>query len=163
MKRLILFIIFISISTFGLLRGNGAYKPTVEAQMYVVDTSVVRLISLDCELVENEPSVMACEMISKLINGFDRNNKIRRILPEKRQAVSVKVDGKTAFVDLKTKYFEKLPQNKEFEQLLVYQLVNSLTSIEGIDYVRFTVDGKTTKKFAGFIDMREIFSPDYLL
>ena len=163
MKRLILFIIFISIAVFGIATGNGADKSLSDAQIYVVDASVVRLIPLDCSLVQNSTSVMANEMLSKLVVGFDENKKIRRIMPEKRKAVAVRIEGKTAVVDLKTKYFERLPQNREFEELLIYQIVNSITSIEGIDYVQFTVNGETVKKFAGFLDMREIFSPDYLL
>ena len=47
--------------------------------------------------------------------------------------------------------------------LIVYQIVNSLTSIDGIDNVRFTVDGKVKKEYAGFIDMRETFIPDYFV
>lgn len=163
MKRLILFVVFLIISIFGIITGNGEDRPLASARIYVVDASVVRLIPLDCSLVQNSTSVMANEMLSKLVVGFDENKKIRRIMPEKRKAVAVRIDGKTAVVDLKTKYFERLPQNREFEELLIYQIVNSLTSIEGIDYVQFTVNGETVKKFAGFLDMREIFSPDYLL
>lgn len=66
-------------------------------------------------------------------------------------------------MDIRTKYFKPMPQSRELEKLLVYQLVNSLTSIEGIEYVQFTVDGDTKKGFAGFVDMREIFVADYLI
>ena len=163
MKRLILFILLLTISISGIITGNGMDKPLVPVQMYVVDASLVRLIPVDEELIENAPEVMASEMLTKLIDGFDENKKIRRIMPEKRGAVSVKLDGTTAVVNLRTRYFERLPQNKEFEQLFVYQIVNSLTSIDGIDHVRFTVNGEIKKKFAGFLDMREIFSPDYLI
>lgn len=163
MKHLIMFAVAIIIAITAIVSGNGSDTEYVTAQIYVVDASLIRLISLDCDLVENDTSVMASEMLTKLIDGFDDNRKIRRIMPEKRQAMSVKVEGRTAFVNLRTKYFEQLPQNKEFEQLFIYQTVNSLTSIDGIDYVRFTVDGEVRKKFAGFLDMREIFSPDYLV
>ena len=40
-------------------------------------------------------------------------------------------------------------------------IVNSLTSIDGIVKVKFTIDGKPQKNFKGFIDMREAFIPDY--
>ncbi len=163
MKHLIMFAAAIIIAIAAIIGGNGGDREYVTAQIYVVDASLICLISLDCDLVENDTSVMASEMLTKLIDGFDDNRKIRRIMPEKRQAMSVKVEGRTAFVNLRTKYFEQLPQNKEFEQLFIYQTVNSLTSIDGIDYVRFTVDGEVRKKFAGFFDMREIFSPDYLV
>lgn len=163
MKHLTVFTVALIIAVIAIISGNGGDTEYVAAQIYVVDASLIRLISLDCDLVENDTSVMASEMITRLIDGFDSNRKIRRIMPEKRRAMSVKVEGRTAIVNLRTKYFERLPQNKEFEQLFVYQTVNSLTSIDGIDYVRFTVDGKVRKEFAGFLDMREIFSPDYLV
>ncbi len=163
MKRLILFFVFLAVALLGIITGNGEDKNCVTAQIYVVDVSMMRLISLDCELVENTPSVMASEMVSKIINGFDKNKKIRRIIPDDRRCIRVNVEGRTAFVDIRTKYFKPLPQSRELEKLLVYQLVNSLTSIDGIEYVQFTVDGDTKKEFAGFVDMREIFVSDYLI
>ena len=53
--------------------------------------------------------------------------------------------------------------NRDLEYLFVYQIVNSLTSIEGIDAVNFKIDGKIQKKFKGFVDMREVFVPDYFM
>lgn len=163
MKRTIIFIIMLIFAAVGIVNGSGVDKEYVTAQIYVVDASLLHLISLDCDLIENDTSVMASEMLTKLIDGFDGNKKIRRVMPKMRKAMSVRVEGTTAFVNLRTKYFEKLPQNKEFEKLFVYQTVNSLTSINGIDHVRFSVDGEVKKGFAGFLDMREIFSPDYFV
>ena len=45
--------------------------------------------------------------------------------------------------------------------MMVYSIVNSLTNIDGIVNVRFTVDGERQKDFLGFVDMRETFIPDY--
>ena len=47
--------------------------------------------------------------------------------------------------------------------LMVYSIVNSLTEIDGIVNVRFTIDGRVQKDFVGYLDMRETFIPDYFV
>lgn len=163
MKQLVLFISFLVISILGISLANGEDKHGVAAEIYVVDTSLMRLIPLECELVDNSVNIMASQLLGKITHGFDENKKIRRLIPDKRRCLSVQMQGSTAVVNIRTKYFNTLPKSREFERLVIYQIVNSLTSIEGIDYVKFTVNGQTRKDFAGFVDMREIFVPDYLV
>ena len=55
------------------------------------------------------------------------------------------------------------PVGRECELTTVYRSVNSLTGLDGIVNVRFTIDGKRQKDFKGYIDMRETFIPDYFI
>jgi hypothetical protein len=71
------------------------------------------------------------------------------------------VTGNTAYVNLLGELSSHINKNPETEGLVIYQIVNSLTSIDGIDYVRFTIDNEVKKHLLGFLDMREIFTADY--
>jgi hypothetical protein len=58
---------------------------------------------------------------------------------------------------------EAHPEGRELELLTIYSIVNSLTGIEGISTVRFTINHEITKDFMGYVDMRETFIPDYFM
>ena len=75
--------------------------------------------------------------------------------------MTVKVKDKIAYVDLKSSILKTQPDGRDFEILTVYSIVNSLTNVDGIVNVRFTVDGERKKDFMGYVDMRETFIPDY--
>ena len=61
------------------------------------------------------------------------------------------------------KYTEFYETGTLQEELVVSQLVNSVSSVEGISRVKFLFDGKEKKKFIGEMDMREAFVPDYCI
>lgn len=75
----------------------------------------------------------------------------------------VKIKDNTAIVDIKKGFIKNKPGNKTHGLLAVYSIVNSLTSIEEIDTVKFLIDGKVDKGFISGLDMRETFIPDYYL
>ena len=106
---------------------------------------------------------MAQRVADELVKGRDDNPKIRRLIPDVRGALKVKVVNDCAYVDINGEVKKKHPEGRDLELLTVYQIVNSLTELDGIRTVRFTVDGEVTRDFMGFIDMRETFVPDYFV
>ena len=52
---------------------------------------------------------------------------------------------------------ETLPYSRDIEKLFIYQIVDTLTGIKGIRFVKFTVDGVVKKDFMGYYDMRETY------
>ena len=140
--------------------GNAENKNELSVtDVYYVDSDMLRLVSVSTPCDGNTPQKQAEEVIDKLILGKDHNKKIKRMIPDTEGCITVKVMGNTAYVDIKGK--ENFPDGRIAEELVVYQIVNSLTSIDGIVKVKFTFEGKTEKEFKGFIDMRETFIPDY--
>ncbi len=139
----------------------GRDKPMVEAKLYFVDVQMMRLLPLKVYIYDSTPQKEAKILLNELIRGRDDNPKIRRIIPDIKNCMSVKVEDKTAYVDIKKEMVENHPDGRDLEILTVYSIVNSLTSIKEIETVRFTIDGKRQKDFKGFVDMRETFIPDY--
>ncbi len=160
MKRIIsAVVIMLTIST--LFLSCGSEKPMVGVKLYFVDAQMLRLIPLKVYIRDSTPQKEAKIVLDELIRGRDDNPKIRRLIPDIKNCMSVKTDGKMAYVNIKSKMAENHPDGRDLEILTIYSIVNSLTSIDGIDSVRFTIDGKRQKDFKGFIDMRETFIPDY--
>lgn len=129
-------------------------------QVYFVDRQLHRLIP-NFISSEKTKEKTAEKIVEEIIRGRDNNSEILRIVPNIEECISVEISGEIAHVNLSGELTGKLNKSRDTEKLFVYQLVNSLVSVDGIEYVSFTVDGEVKKDFLGFLDMRGLFSADY--
>ncbi len=159
--RIVVFALIL-VTGFSIIFATVNNTPSmVGVKIYFIDSQMMRLLPVQVFIADSNPQKKAEKVIDELIQGRDDNNKIRRTIPKIKGCMSVKVNGSTAYVNLTKKMAEEHPDGRENELLTVYSIVNSLTEIDGIKTVRFTVDGETVKDFMGYIDMRETFIPDY--
>jgi germination protein M len=77
--------------------------------------------------------------------------------PKDVEVPTVKVKGGIAIVDFSKGFVEKHPGGSTGENLTVYSIVNTLTSIEGINGVQFTIEGKKTPEFKGHLEFDKVF------
>ncbi|MCX7714441.1 MAG: GerMN domain-containing protein [Clostridia bacterium] len=131
------------------------------AEIYFVDADMLRLLPFSVRLTDHSAQKNAQRVVGELIKGKDDNPKIMRLIPNVKNVMTVKVKNDTAYVNLTKKFVDEHPDGKDKEILTVYSIVNSLTSVNGITKVKFTIDGKEQERFKGYIDMRETFTPDY--
>lgn len=163
MKQIIMFILLLSTAVTSFFFGRADKPQLTDIPVYVVDAQLMRLIPVAEPVIEGDTEFMAQQVMRRLISGHDKNRKIRRIIPDSGACMSLKVRDKVANINIKTKYFKNCLTSRDIEKLCVYQIVNSITEVEGIEAVKFTIDGKSTKKLAGYLDMRDLFVPDYLM
>ena len=161
--RVILFVLVLVMSFSTVVVGCNDTMENVNVKIYFIDAGMMKLVSNNTSVIKSSPEHQAKCVLNELIKGKDENTKIRRLIPDMKRCMSVRVNGKTAYVNIKEKMISSHPDGRELERLTVYQIVNSLTSIEGIDNVKFTVNGRVQKNFMGFLDMRETFVPDYAI
>ena len=134
-------------------------RPVTGVKLYFADSELSRLLPYDDEIPEGDVESRARAAMDKLTGGRDDNTKIRRKKKKNRIAVYVKND--TAYVDMDPKLTEQLPKSRDIERLVIYQIVDTLTGIKGISYVKFTVGGAVRKDFMGYFDMRDIYKYKY--
>lgn len=162
MKRIIF--IFIIIAGLGLTAVSfGTSIPQKQIKLYYTDAQVLKLIPIRTTIPALSTKDQAKLVVKKLIDGDDENLKIKRTIPKIQGCMTVEVNGTTAYVDIKPEMVLSHSEGRDIELLTVYSIVNSLTGIEGINTVKFTIDGKIQKDFIGYIDMRETFIPDYMI
>lgn len=162
MKRLVFcFIIISAVISFAVACSRSDGGPKTEAKIFYVDAEITRLLPYDTEISDTDIQHQAEAVIAELIAGRDDNDKIRRLIPNRKDCVTVRTDGNIAYVDLDSAIAEGLPKSRDIEKLVIYQIVNSLTDIRGIRFVRFTVDGEIRKDFMGYYDMRETYKYVY--
>ena len=157
MKKIVFFVLILTCAaTIAFARNED--KPTQELKLYVIDAEMMHLIPMEITIRETDARGESREVIGALIRGFDENPKIRRLIPKIRGCMSVRVEGNTAYVNITKAMVNNHPEGRDLERLTVYSIVNSLTSIRGIDNVQFTVDGKIRRDFMGYMDMRGAFA-----
>lgn len=146
-----------------VVNGCSSKDDAMNVKLYFVDSSMQRLIPSDFKVETKRPQKAAKAVISELLKGRDNNPKIMRIMPDINDGLSVSVKGTTAYVNMSSEFADKHSSSRQHEYLTIYSIVNSLTSVDGIVNVRFTIDKKEQKDFKGFCDMRETFIPDYYI
>lgn len=135
--------------------------PKTTVKVYYVDAELNRLLPYDEEIIDSDAPHMAEAVVSAIIRGRDYNDKIRRIIPDRKNCVTVRVEDNTAYVNLDSSIKTTIPDSRDIERLLIYQLVDSITELKGIRFVKFTVDGEIHKDFMGYYDMRNVYKYVY--
>ena len=157
-KRVVFLLIIIAGAvSFAVACARSDEVITTPVTIYYVDAEINRLLPYDDEIPDADTEHMAAAAVEKLIKGRDDNDKIRRLIPKDKDCISTRTDGNTVYVDLSSKITEDLPFSRDIEKLLIYQIVDTLTSLKGVRFVRFTVDGEVRKDFMGYYDMRETY------
>ena len=77
----------------------------------------------------------------ELLRGPQRSD-AAAAAPEGTQLLGVYVSGGICTVDLSEEYYRGRPTSPRAERLIVYALVNTMTSLPGVDLVQITVEGR---------------------
>ncbi len=162
MRKALFFMILITGTVFFVVACKRSDDvPKTEAQIYYVDARLARLLPYTDEIIDASPEDMARAALDKLIQGRDNNENIRRIIPNIPDSLNVTLKDNIAYVDISSEIKEEIRYNRDIEHLFIYQIVNTLTSLKGIRFVRFTIDGELHKDFLGFYDMRDVYKFTY--
>lgn len=113
---------------------------------------------VDTAEVKKTESTLATAVINELIKGPSDNAAFKSTIPVETKLVSpVRIENKVATVNLSKEFKTKHPGGKEAERMTIYSIVNSLTELEGIEKVKFTIDGKSQKEYMGNFKFDALF------
>jgi hypothetical protein len=65
-------------------------------------------------------------------------------------------------MNLSDNFINEMTKDETVERLSVYAIVNSITGIEGIQYVKILINSKEYEKL-NFVKIKEPLAPDYTL
>lgn len=103
-------------------------------------------------------SHLASIIIGELIKGPSDENAFKRTIPSEAKLRSpVSISGKVATVDMSKEFKTKHPGGKDAEKMTIYSIVNSLTELDGIQKVKFTIAGKVQKEYMGNFQFDSMF------
>jgi uncharacterized lipoprotein NlpE involved in copper resistance len=107
----------------------------------------IRYLSME-EAMQGTDKI-ASALVKELVRG-PSNSALKPTVPDGSSLRSpVKVEGRTAIVDMTKEFIDNHPGGKEAEEMTIFSIVNTLTELKDIETVKFQVNGKTQKEFKG--------------
>ncbi|NLK87980.1 MAG: GerMN domain-containing protein [Clostridiaceae bacterium] len=108
--------------------------------------------------VKKSTSNMATAVVNELIKGPSDETTFRRTVPaEARLREPVSISNNVATVDFSKEFKSKHSGGKDAEKMTIYSIVNSLTELDGIEKVKFLIDGTTHKEYMGNFKFDALF------
>ncbi|NLO49411.1 MAG: GerMN domain-containing protein [Clostridiales bacterium] len=85
-------------------------------------------------------------VVDEIIRG-PQNDNLHSAIPEGTRVLSVTMKRNLCTVDLSKEFYVNRPQTAAGERVAIYSIVNSLTSLSGIEAVQITVEGEKLDKY----------------
>lgn len=113
---------------------------------------------IDTADAKKSTSNLASVIVRELIKGPSDDTALKRTVPAEAKLRSpVSISGKVATVDMSKEFKTKHPGGKDAEKMTIYSIVNSLTELEDIQKVKFTIVGKAQKEYMGNFQFDSLF------
>jgi germination protein M len=97
--------------------------------------------------------------IEELIKG-PKSPESYKTIPEGTVLLSLKVEGDLATIDFSKEFRDNHWGGSAGEIMTIYSVVNTLAELEGIDRVKFILEGKEIESLKGHLDLTKPISPD---
>lgn len=124
---------------FANMEGDGLVKETQEVY-YNSNISMEKLV------------------VEHLILG-PKKEEAQKTIPDQTKLINIAVVDGSCYVNLDENFRN---QNYEIQEpVVVYSIVDSLASLDGIDTVQISVNGDTSGKYRDDLDLSQMYQPDY--
>lgn len=94
--------------------------------------------TVDVKILANNPYT---ELINMLISGPQDEN-LEKVLPEGTQVNGIEVKGNVAYINLSREFINNQKDGIENESMTIYSIVNTLTELNEINFVRILIEGE---------------------
>lgn len=131
---------------------------TLDITVYFSDDEAMYLVP-ETRKIKLEDKLIEEAIIEELIKGPEEKEHFETI-PEGTKLLSIKTEDKTAYVDLSKEFKENHPGGSTGEIMTIYSIVNSLTELDNIEKVIFSIEGQKEKTLAGHLIFDEPFYRD---
>lgn len=135
---LLLIMILLGLAGCGFGKNNNSKKSENEIYVYYVNKEHTELKPLRYKPEGNDTQSMAVNAIDKM-NTTPEKHKCVVVKPEDVQILGITMKGNTLYINFASSYYDV---NNVEELLYRAATVKTLTQIEGIDYVAFTIMGE---------------------
>ncbi len=113
---------------------------------------------IDTADAKKSTSQLASVIVRELIKGPSDETAFKRTIPlEAALRTPVSISGKVATIDMSKEFKTKHPGGKDAEKMTIYSIVNSVTELEDIQKVKFTIAGKAQKEYMGNFQFDSLF------
>ena len=114
--------------------------------LYFADESASELVEETRKITINEKEKIEMQVLKELLKGPE-NKDLNRTIPAETKILSVETKEQVCFVNLSQEFISRHTGGTMSEQLTIYSIVNTLTSLEGIEKVQFLIEGQKNESF----------------
>lgn len=136
--------------------------PEIKQQQYITlyfaDKDSASLVEEKRKITVNEKEKPEMQALKELIKGPE-NKELNRTIAAETKILSVETKEGVCFVNLSQEFIARHPGGTMGEQLTIYSIVNTITSIEGIEKVQFLIEGQKHESFIHML-INEPFTRD---
>jgi spore germination protein GerM len=158
---LILLVVFLSLVFY--IRAKKVVRERKiwqEVVLYLADFSSPKGPSLVPVKIKIEKDNILYSAIDLLINPPPYLKGVSSPLPKGTRLISAEVKGDTAYLNFSRELKENFSGGSTNEMLVVYGIVNTACSINGIKRVQILVEGKIIESIGGHLEIMEPLEPD---
>lgn len=140
---------------------NCSAKSEKTISLYYPNYNEGLLVSIQKKVILDESSKES--IIKKVLlklNNIDEKNGVFSPFYNGLKMSFVKVYKDICYINIDKSYKSCGLGGSQTEALTIYSVVNSITSVKGVNRVIFTVDGRFEREFLGHIDMMTVFKFD---
>ncbi len=137
---------------------SKTYNSVVKADIYFASENMDFLVKETVNInqtMKDLPTALFLKMLDGPMNG-DYNT----IIPDGTELLWAKTDKDICTLNLNKRFLENMPKDPSKEKLVIYAIVNSITSLEGIDKVQFLVENSVYETFYS-INVSKPIEPDF--
>jgi len=125
----------------------------LQVHLYFSDEDGTRLVReiryVDMNEAKQGTEQLASLLVKELVKGPSKTA-LKPTIPEGASLRSpVKLENRTAIVDMTKEFVDNHPGGKEAEEMTIFSIVNTLTELKDIEKVKFQINGKTQSEFKG--------------
>jgi spore germination protein GerM len=140
--------------------GLKLYNRPLKVDLYFISESGDKLVK-ETATIEQTLKNLPVAVFELLANG-PVNKDLNPVIPPGTELLWAKNDGEVCIMNLSDNFINEMTKDETVELLSVYAIVNSITGIEGIQYVKILINSKEYEKL-NFVKIKEPLAPDYTL
>ena len=169
-KFLLCFVILVTFSLSSILyatikRDEDIKKVNIEEQVLTSNSESVyvyfprlpdmKFVGEKLEFDRNLPREEKIKVVLKKLSEGPQDEELISVMPHDTVLNKVRVKNNIAYVDFSREFIENHPGGSMGEYNTLYSIVNSLTEIEGINAVDFSIQGEKLETYKGHCEFSE--------
>lgn len=140
--------------------GRKSYNRPVQVDLYFMSESEDKLVK-ETATIEQTIKDLPVAVFELLTEGPE-NRDLNPVIPKGTELLWAKTDYDTCILNLSNAFLTNISKDETTERLTVFAIVNSITSLEGIQTVKILVDSKECEKLYS-VKIKDPLSPDTTL
>ncbi len=125
----------------------------VDFKLFFANETLTNLTPENQIVYVNPNNIVEEYIVTQLIEGTKVSSN-RDVIPQGTKVIKVETENKICYVNLSNEFVSKMPNDLLMQELAVYSIVNSLTTLDKVDSVQILIDSRRISAFGNELDLK---------